>query len=84
MYHSLDRNSPVQTYMCPGRSRPMMESPGGAWSDYFYNNYLNDPKNADKADNPDQTKTHPRQHHRRHLQHDLRGARQYQHDAIPR
>lgn len=53
MFAAVDRNSPVITYMCPGRGRPMMEIPGGAWTDYFYNNYLNNSPNNDKADNPE-------------------------------
>ncbi len=36
----------VAPYLCPGRGRP----PGGAWTDFFYNNYLNDPKQAAKPD----------------------------------
>jgi hypothetical protein len=39
----------------------MMEVPGGAWSDYFYNNYLNNIEGtsdkADIADRPDRRRT---------------------------
>ena len=38
----------IVTYLCPGRGRPPLEMGGGAWTDYFYNNYINDPKNAAK------------------------------------
>jgi len=31
----------VAAYMCPGRGRPLLCS-AGAWTDYFYNQYLND------------------------------------------
>jgi hypothetical protein len=43
----------LAAYMCPGRGRPTFENPGGAWTDYFYNNYLNDPLQAAKPDAPD-------------------------------
>jgi hypothetical protein len=41
--------------MCPGRSRPAVETTngGGPWTDYFYNNYLNDPKQASIGNAPD-------------------------------
>jgi hypothetical protein len=41
-------NVGVPVFMCPGRGRPSFEENGGAWTDYFYNNYLNDPKQASK------------------------------------
>jgi hypothetical protein len=47
----------VATYMCPGRGRQSCEEGKGPWSDYFINNYLNDPANADKPDNPDAKRT---------------------------
>ncbi len=55
VFKNADRTTPVQTYLCPGRGRPDVEAGknGGAWSDYFWNNYLNDAKNAEKADNAD-------------------------------
>ena len=40
-------------YMCPGRGRPDREDGKGGWSDYFINNYLNDPGNAETPDNAD-------------------------------
>lgn len=43
----------VAAYMCPGRGRPWCEEGKGPWSDYFINNYLNDPFFADKPDNAD-------------------------------
>ena len=43
----------VPAYMCPGRSRPSTQAGLGAWTDFFINNYINDPANASKPDNPD-------------------------------
>ncbi len=59
MFNAVNRNSAVIAYMCPGRSRPPTETPGGAWSDYFYNNYINSSltQPADRADNPDIKRT---------------------------
>jgi len=59
MYKDVDRKSAVPTYLCPGRARPGVETSngGGAWTDYFWNNYLNDPKAAEKPDNPDKQRT---------------------------
>ncbi|HZZ81586.1 MAG TPA: DUF1559 domain-containing protein [Gemmataceae bacterium] len=55
LYNKIQRDAAIVTYLCPGRSRPGVETSngGGAWSDYFWNNYLNDPKNAEKPDNAD-------------------------------
>jgi prepilin-type N-terminal cleavage/methylation domain-containing protein len=55
MYQNLDRKSSVPTYLCPGRGRPGVETSngGGAWTDYFYNNYLNDPLQAAKPNAAD-------------------------------
>src|SRR5215218_5052205 len=39
-------------FCCPGRNRPKQEDGKGAWTDYFINNYLNDPEKADTPDNP--------------------------------
>ncbi|MSU77557.1 MAG: DUF1559 domain-containing protein [Gemmataceae bacterium] len=47
------RNTGVAAYMCPGRGRPSTQVGLGAWTDYFLNNYINDPANASKPDNPD-------------------------------
>jgi prepilin-type N-terminal cleavage/methylation domain-containing protein len=47
------RDVGIAVYLCPGRGRPPFEEKGGAWSDYFWNNYLNVPKNAEKPDNAD-------------------------------
>jgi type II secretory pathway pseudopilin PulG len=59
MYKDVDRKSAVPVYLCPGRGRPGVETSngGGAWTDYFWNNYLNDPKAAEKPDNPDKQLT---------------------------
>jgi len=34
------------------RMLPEFDEQGGAWSDYFYNNFINDPKQASKPDCP--------------------------------
>jgi prepilin-type N-terminal cleavage/methylation domain-containing protein len=59
MFNNVDRSSAVRPYLCPGRGRPGVEAAkeGGAWSDYFWNNYLNIPKNAEKPDNADFKRT---------------------------
>ena len=48
----LDRQKVVSAFLCPGRRRPYLETSneGGAWTDYFYNNYLNDAENAERPD----------------------------------
>jgi len=43
----------IPVLLCPARNRPAFEENGGAWSDYFLNNYLNDPKQASKPDGAD-------------------------------
>jgi type II secretory pathway pseudopilin PulG len=55
VFKQADRKSGIPTYVCPGRGRPMLETSngGGAWTDYFYNNYLNDPKQANKPNAAD-------------------------------
>jgi uncharacterized Zn finger protein (UPF0148 family) len=54
LFNQIDRNTPVVAYLCPGRGRPLLEAGGGAWTDYFYNNYLNshndNPAMPDNAD----------------------------------
>ena len=49
----------LAVYMCPARGRPQVETSngGGPWTDYFYNNYLNNSKKADKADASDSKTT---------------------------
>lgn len=56
-FMQIDRNAAIPVYMCPGRSRPMTEAKGGPWTDYFYNNYLNDPMQSNRADAPDSRRT---------------------------
>jgi prepilin-type N-terminal cleavage/methylation domain-containing protein len=55
LFKSLDRKTGIATYMCPGRDRPLVEvsNGGGAWTDYFLNNYVNSAINAEKPDNAD-------------------------------
>ena len=50
MYEKVFRDAGIVIYMCPGRGRPLVETSngGGAWTDYFYNNYLNDDTSASK------------------------------------
>ena len=57
MFQAADRNVGVAAFMCPGRGRPSLEAGGGAWSDYFYNNYLNDPMQAANPAAPDMQRT---------------------------
>jgi predicted Zn finger-like uncharacterized protein len=57
MFNQIDRNTPVPAFMDPGRGRPGLEAGGGAWSDYFINNYLNNPASAGRADNADVKRT---------------------------
>jgi len=57
LYNQVNRNVGVKAFLCPGRSRPMHEAGGGPWSDYFYNNFLNDPMNANRPDNRDFKRT---------------------------
>jgi prepilin-type N-terminal cleavage/methylation domain-containing protein len=59
-FDGTQRDVGIAVYMCPGRGRPVFEvvkDGGGAWSDYFWNNYLNNAKNAEKADNADVKRT---------------------------
>jgi prepilin-type N-terminal cleavage/methylation domain-containing protein len=56
LFNKIDRDVSIAIYQCPARQRPGVEvkkDGGGAWSDYFWNNYLNDAAKAEKADNPD-------------------------------
>ena len=50
-----NRNVPIPVFMCPGRGRPALEisNGGGPWTDYFFNNYLNDPNQAENPKAPD-------------------------------
>jgi prepilin-type N-terminal cleavage/methylation domain-containing protein len=59
LFQNIDRKAAIVTYLCPGRMRPGVETSngGGAWTDYFLNNYLNDAKNASKPNNPNQKRT---------------------------
>jgi phage FluMu protein Com len=58
-FQTANRMNGIPTFMCPGRGRPMLETTngGGAWTDYFYNNYLNDPKQASNPAAPDLRRT---------------------------
>ena len=55
LFQKLNRDVAIRTYLCPGRGRPGVETSngGGAWTDYFYNNYLNDPMQATKPNAAD-------------------------------
>jgi type II secretory pathway pseudopilin PulG len=49
-FDKVDRTREIAVYMCPGRGRPALETSngGGAWTDYFYNNYMaKDPAKPD-------------------------------------
>jgi len=49
-FQKLDRTASIPVYLCPGRGRPGVETSngGGAWTDYFYNNYMaKEPQKAD-------------------------------------
>lgn len=41
LFQQPNTTSPVLAYMCPGRGRPPVEDGKGAWTDYFYNGYMN-------------------------------------------
>lgn len=43
LFNAPNPNGGIPTFLCRGRSRPMTELNGGAWTDYFYNNYINGP-----------------------------------------
>ena len=53
------RGASFPVYMCPGRGRPHTETTngGGPWTDYFFNNYLNDPNQAENPKAPDMQRT---------------------------
>ena len=59
MFAKVIRTTPVSTYLCPGRGRPMLETSNGgaAWTDYSINHYLNDPMQANKPGVPDARRT---------------------------
>ena len=59
IFMTVDRSSGIAAFMCPGRGRPSLETTngGGAWSDYFYNNYLNDANQASNPGAADQKRT---------------------------
>jgi uncharacterized Zn finger protein (UPF0148 family) len=52
VFRQVNRNAGIPVFLCPGRSRPGIEMGGGAWSDYFYNNYLNQPNLASQPNAP--------------------------------
>jgi prepilin-type N-terminal cleavage/methylation domain-containing protein len=56
------KSASVPVYLCPGRGRPPVEVNAagvaqGAWTDYFINNYLNNPINAQLLNNNDVKRT---------------------------
>ena len=57
LYKSLDPSAGIPAYMCTRRGRPMTQAGLGPWTDFFINNYINDPANASKPDNPDRLVT---------------------------
>ena len=57
LFNRVDPNSGVMTYMCPGRGRLGVELTKGAWTDYFYNNYINNPVAASDPGSPDKKRT---------------------------
>ena len=56
-YNAIDKTRGIPVYMDPNRGRPQLEANGGAWTDYFINGYVNDPKQASKSDAPDNKRT---------------------------
>lgn len=56
-FNQADRTAIVPTYLCPGRGRPPLEAGKGAWSDYYYNNYLNASDQASQPDGFDRKRT---------------------------
>jgi type II secretory pathway pseudopilin PulG len=51
VYAKPDRTFGMPVYLCPGRNRPgfeIVKDGGGAWTDYFFNNYLYNPQEASK------------------------------------
>lgn len=59
VFNAANRGAAVPFYMCPGRGRPPIETSngGGAWTDYFYNNYINNPTQAAQPNAPDSRRT---------------------------
>jgi type II secretory pathway pseudopilin PulG len=59
LFNKVTRNVGIPTYMCPGRGRPAVETSngGGAWTDYFYNNYINNSLEAAKTSSADKQRT---------------------------
>ncbi len=59
VFLKVDRTAAISIYLSPARNRPTVETSngGGAWTDYFYNHYLNDPRNAEKPDTADAKRT---------------------------
>jgi len=52
VFMQVNRNAGIPTFLCPGRMRPPLEAGGGAWTDYFFNNYLNNPDSASQPNAP--------------------------------
>lgn len=57
LFNAPNQNMPVQTFLCPGRSRPATESNSGVWTDYFYNTYINSPTSASQPNSSDSKRT---------------------------
>jgi type II secretory pathway pseudopilin PulG len=59
LFNKVTRNVGIAVYMCPGRGRPAVETSngGGAWTDYFYNNYINNALEATKTSSADKQRT---------------------------
>jgi prepilin-type N-terminal cleavage/methylation domain-containing protein len=56
------KQTSLPVFLCPGRGRPPIEMSTtnvvrGAWTDYFINNFLNDPTKAHRLDNNDVKRT---------------------------
>ena len=59
LFNQVIRNAGIAIYICPGRGRPSVETSngGGAWTDYFYNNYINNAMEATKTSSADKQRT---------------------------
>jgi type II secretory pathway pseudopilin PulG len=55
LFNNVTRDAGIAIYLCPARGRPLVETSngGGAWTDYFYNNYINNALEATKTSSAD-------------------------------